>query len=105
MGDNMNAKEEFLRVTKDYKVICAKIRQGDNDDDKWTMLMPNYTQEQLDAFLKEIDFVYDSGYGGQELFGLILCEDDVWFDRGEYDGSEWWEKHSYPDMAEEFYNL
>jgi len=108
MGDETNAKDEFIRVTDGFKVVCAKVgADGYSFDDKreWIFLMPNYTQVDFEAFLKKLDFKYDSGYGGQELFGVICCEDGIWFDRGEYDGSEWWAKHSYPDIGEEFYNL
>ena len=34
---------------------------------------------------------YDNDPGSQELFGLILMRDHSWFERAEYDGSEWWE--------------
>ena len=38
------------------------------------------------------DFEYDSGYGGQEIaYDLIIVGDNFWLERGEYDGSEWWE--------------
>ena len=34
---------------------------------------------------------YDNDFGTQKLFGLILMKDNSWFERAEYDGSEWWE--------------
>lgn len=39
---------------------------------------------------------YDRGYGGQELFGTLWFSDGTWADRGEYDGSEWWEHRKRP---------
>lgn len=35
---------------------------------------------------------YDEGYGAQEIpFDLIvMLKDGTWFERAEYDGSEWW---------------
>lgn len=39
---------------------------------------------------------YDEGYGGQELFGTIWYIDGTWSERGEYDGSEWWQHKSCP---------
>lgn len=35
---------------------------------------------------------YDEGYGAQEVpFDLIIMlKDGTWFERAEYDGSEWW---------------
>ena len=45
---------------------------------------------------------YDAVFGGQELYGIVYCEDNIWLDRGEYDGSEWWQTHKYPDLRVNF---
>ena len=39
---------------------------------------------------------YYDGYGMQELYGVIVFNDHSWLTRGEYDGSEWWQKHTEP---------
>lgn len=45
-----------------------------------------------DEFEKLADFLYDDGYGGNEINrGLMVVGDNWWLERGEYDGSEWWE--------------
>jgi len=41
---------------------------------------------------------YDSGYGGQELYGKVWMDNGEWITRGEYDGSEWWEYHRVPEV-------
>lgn len=95
-----NAKEEFLRHTANKKVLCASISY----QDCWTQERPmidhnlrhGYTLEEYDLFIQSLDFEYDSGYGGQELFGTVWFKDGTWSDRGEYDGSEWWEHHICP---------
>ncbi len=99
----MNAKEEFIRVTKDFKVVCAEIDNNKSwyDADERTplhILKVGYSPEEYSKFLEAIDFKYDSGFGGQELFGTIWCENGIWLDRGEYDGSEWWDTHVYPEI-------
>ena len=44
------------------------------------------------------NFKYDRGYVGQEIHGgLKVVGDDWWLERGEYDGSEWWEFKSLPE--------
>jgi len=48
-----------------------------------------------------VDFGYDEGYGAQYVFGYIWLTNGVWMDRGEYDGSEWWEWHKYPQIPDE----
>ena len=104
-----NAKEEFLKVTKYCTVVCAEISIGslyigdlNNEIESPIVakLPVGFTQEQLDKFLNTIDVNYDNGYGGQELFGMIWCENGIWFDRGEYDGSEWWNGNRYPEIPE-----
>lgn len=48
---------------------------------------------------------YDNGPSGfQSLFGLILMKDHSWFERAEYDGSEWWE-HKISITREEVFNF
>lgn len=40
---------------------------------------------------------YDSGYGGQEIASdLVVVGGTWWLERGEYDGSEWWEFKTMP---------
>jgi hypothetical protein len=100
----MNAKKEFLRHIKDRKVLCAIISYNDcmyEHRSKRLVLPVSYTQEQYDEFVNSLDFEYDDGYGGQELFGTIWYKDGTWSDRGEYEGSEWWNYQSCPDIPQE----
>lgn len=46
-----------------------------------------------------INVLYNSGYGSQQLFGLVLFSDGTWLSREEYDGSEWW-IHNVPPTIE-----
>lgn len=41
---------------------------------------------------------YDSGYGGAEIAGdlVVVFTDGSWLERGEYDGSEWWDFKKLP---------
>jgi hypothetical protein len=32
------------------------------------------------------------------LFGTVWLEDGMWMERGEYDGSEWWELMRRPEI-------
>jgi len=102
----MNAKNEFIHVTKGYNVLCAVIdmNTGWEDEDELKpkiYLKSGYTSDEYDQFLKSIDFEYDTGFGSQNLFGTIWCDYGRWFKRGEYDGSEWWESHQYPAIPAE----
>lgn len=95
-----NAKKEFLKEIEGKKLVCARVgKEVDYPKYEWKILQDGYSQEELDSFLASIDFNYDSGFGGQELFGVILFEDSF-SDRGEYDGSEWWENHKMPTVQD-----
>ena len=99
-----NAKEELLELLEgNAKVKCATITNGDewDEDKKDIILKVGYSETEYSDFLKQLDFNYDSGYGGQNLFGTVWLEDDTWCTRGEYDGSEWWEHNQLPEIPSE----
>ena len=93
-----NAKTEFLEELKEQenrKLLCAKI--GHETSVLNIILKKRYTKKDFDEFLQELDFEYDSGYGDQEVFGIIWFDDGTWCERYEYDGSEHWEHKECPD--------
>ena len=99
----VNMKEEFLEQASERKVICVSLEYGccyDKGKKKF-LLKVGHSDEEYNEFLKEIDFEYDEGYGGQMLEGVIWCENEIWFERREYDGSEWWELNCYPNIPNE----
>ena len=106
-----NAKQEFLlhigqilTSNPEAQLLCCTITNGDNhssweEEQKWTyQLTTGFTQEEYNQFLEKIDFMYDSGYGGQELFATIWYKDGTWSERGEYDGSEWYSYQRCPEI-------
>jgi len=95
-----NAKQEFLKCIRG-KVVCATIMHNpswSDDTSKTFILKCGHTQDEYNQFLESLDFEYDSGYGLQELFGTVWLEDGMWMERGEYDGSEWWELMRRPEI-------
>ena len=101
-----NAKKELEQFLKGKaKVKCASITLGEQYDDEEPCpkfeLKVNHTEKEFQSFLNSLNFNYDSGYGGQELFGTIWLEDGTWCTRGEYDGSEWWEYNQLPKIPSE----
>jgi len=99
----MNAKSEMVEHVADRVVLCAKVTLGRDyqDDRNDFVLRVGHTQADHDAFFQSLDFEYDSGFGRQELYGNIWYQDGTWSDRGEYDGSEWWQYQSVPKIPEE----
>jgi len=98
-----NAKQELLRILEGKaSVKCASIANSDWDEDKKKVVLKlNYAETDYEQFLKELDFEYDSEYGGQELFGTVWLDDGTWLSRGEYDGAEWWEHNVLPAIPAE----
>ena len=112
----MNAKEELLRImsvngkglgdikcavvslmfdyTDEYNMnifLGKNIYREPNEKAKYLVLKQGYAQDLLDDFITELDVEYFEGFGGQELFGYVMFNDESWLERHEYDGSEWWE--------------
>lgn len=48
------------------------------------------------------DVEYDAGYGGAEVAEdlMVIFSDGSWLERGEYDGSEWWEFKRSPRIPD-----
>jgi len=91
-----NAKQEFINEVNNSDLKCAYIeyhKQG-----RTFILKINHTTSDLQQFLDELDFEYDNGYGSQEIGGTIWYKDGTWSSRGEYDGSEWWQKEVCPKI-------
>ena len=111
--NNENAKIELLEALANLAIIrCAVIaklcdripysslKETDHRKrfSKTIELKENYSEEDLSKFLNEIDFEYDSGYGQQELYGIVWLTDGSWLSREEYDGSEWWQHRFLPPV-------
>lgn len=63
------------------------------------ILKPGYTIEELENVLNTIDILYYSGYGTQEIYGVVVFKDNSWLERREYDGSEWWSHKVLPQFS------
>jgi len=90
----MNAQEELLEHIKGRDVKFIQIHRNINHENIFKI------EGTLEQALPHLNFIYDNGYGGQELFGTIWYTDGTWSERGEYDGSEWWVYHKCPPLPE-----
>ena len=91
----MNAKKELLNHIADRQVKYVQINHKLDWGDSNIKI-----EGTLEEVLPRLDFDYNSGYGSQELFGTIWYNDGSWSDRGEYDGSEWWQYQKCPPLPE-----
>lgn len=103
----MNAKEELLKLLKDYSVVlkCGYVGQCRYDipdsKRKRAVLKVEFSEQEYTDFLNQIDYYYDSGFGSPEIDGELWFTNGTWANRSEYDGSEWWEYHKLPEIPEE----
>ncbi len=59
-----------------------------------------HTKMSVDKFIEYANIEYNNGYGIEEInTDLILVGKDFWLERHSYDGSEWWEYKSIPDIS------
>jgi hypothetical protein len=103
----MNAKQELLSKLDEtfLSIKCAAIDIEISYGVMKQIRLPlNYSPEQYAEFLSALDVEYSSGYGSQELFGRVWLTQDVWLERHEYDGSEWWTVKKLPPIHKELFN-
>jgi len=102
-----NAKQEFLMHTRqvlasnpEAQILCCTITRDHSsweEEQKWTyQLTTGFTQEEYNQFLDKLDFMYNSGYGGQELFATIWYKDGTWSTT--LYGSEWYSYQRCPEI-------
>ena len=88
----INAQQELLEHIGSREVELVRIAIDKNYPENTTRI-----EGTLDEILPLLNFCYDEGYGGQNLYGYIWYTDGTWSERGEYDGSEWWRHIKRPD--------
>ena len=88
-----NAKQELLEHIDEAKSrLKAAIIRRETEYGSITrfILYPDYSDQEMSSFLEFMNFEYESSYGMQEVYGTLWFDDGTWSERGEYDGSEWW---------------
>lgn len=106
MPDPRNAQTEFIEEVEGKSVLCADIlyERYDEEQEKYIQkecrLPYAHSPATYHAFLQSLDFVYDAGFGGQELYGVIWYADGTWSSRYVYDGEESWAHRRAPVIPE-----
>ncbi len=88
----MNAKKELLEHAAGRTIQYVQVRHLLSYDEVETIA------GEVGDVLPRLDFEYDNGYGCQCLEGTVWYTDGTWSERGEYDGSEWWEHRECPPL-------
>ena len=88
----MNLKKETIEHIGNMDVKYIRVIQQKGLYDK------KVYEGALNEVINKLDFYYDNDYGSQEIEGYIWYEDNSWSERFEYDGAEWWEYKSCPEI-------
>ena len=103
----LNVKCAVIGLSFDYpdvdtpEYILSNPSKGYIDElmfDKIVTLKENWSNDEWLAFLEELDFNYNNGFGSQRLFGVVWFKDGSWLERYEYDGAEKWVLKRTPDI-------
>jgi hypothetical protein len=89
----MNARTELLEHIEGREVKHVHITVGEEWRGNCQVIAGT-----LHDVLPLLDFECNAGYGTQKLFGTIWYTDGTWSERGEYDGSVWWEYKKCPPI-------
>ena len=88
-----NLWEETMEVLKDHGKTFDDVKFIQGNDFK-------ITKENFEQVAKKTN--YDSGYGAAHVAtDLVVVGKNWWLERGEYDGSEWWEYKDSPKQVNE----
>jgi len=96
-----NAKQELNKILDKFDLKSKfknAVVEGRNKYDRDYLYLNKKEFDDLDKLLDYLDFEYNEGYGGQELYGIVVFVDGSWLERGEYDGAEWWEYKKTPSV-------
>ena len=87
----MNLKTETLEALKEHNKTIEDIK----------FICSNNINIPIEMFFIKADREYDDGYGGAEVDEcLTIVGNDWWLERAEYDGAEWWEFKTIPQMPD-----
>lgn len=88
-----NLWEETIEVLKEHGKTFDGVRFIQGYDFK-------ITKENFEKVAKKTN--YDSGYGSANVAtDLVVVGKNWWLERGEYDGSEWWDYKESPKQVNE----
>ena len=103
----MNLKEETLELFKNIDKTIDDVKEcfidyGTYKDEQGNWAYPPKTLILCSGVfnIDKLDINYDDSYGSQEIFGFISFKDGTWMERGEYDGSEWWDYKKCPTVGD-----
>ena len=89
-----------MRVNLMQDTLDCLMKEGKALSDViWVGTSTGQTIAKEDFIKIASNLEFDDGFGGNEIRSdLVVVGDNWWMERGEYDGSEWWEFKSIPKI-------
>lgn len=85
----MNLLKETIEILKENK----------KEPEDVVAIIDGEFRTSWENFVEIADFEYDDGFGGSEICEILkIVGKDFWLERHEYDGSEWWEYKTMPNI-------
>jgi len=97
----INALDELLEELNGLTIVAATIHYETSYEEIALpiTLVEGHTPDSLTLFKERLEQItYDNGYGRQYLYGTVWLGNNIWLERHEYDGSEWWVKLECPEI-------
>ena len=93
-----SSSEEAMKILEESAIsLQGGIKREFDPDLFFDPVRVEIRSNSLEDLLKRTSkLYYDAGYGAQYLKGIIALKNGTWYERAEYDGSEWWEYRSLP---------
>ena len=98
--EEINAELEYIDKTMGDIVYGYVFKEGSYNPEEEKYSKTIVFDSRINMKFRSIE--YDDGYGGQQLFGIIVFKDNSWLERDEYDGSENWYYKNTPQLDEVF---
>lgn len=96
LEETIQCLEKHNKSEKDVTYVLGK---REDETDYWTELKFMTSWELFKEIANNTD--YDNGFGGNYIsMGLKIVGKTFWLERGEYDGSEWWEYKEFPNLED-----
>ena len=101
LEETINIMNENGYTEADVSFCELSDKSWNRKENKWEY---SYQQFSFETFKKIADFEYNCDFGGANINESlkIVFNDNSWLERGEYDGSEWWELRKCPLRNVEF---
>lgn len=86
-------------MTNLLKETIATLENNNKSEEDVVAVISSTCKITWLMFKKRSDFNYNNGYGINEIpQDLKIVGEGFWLERGEYDGSEWWEFKCMPSL-------